>query len=141
MTLELKSRISTFSPVHIIMFGVVILAVAAEALILNAYLTNQGTIGSADQGSLSTTTLANIQREALVLQVESYRMFAQAESGIQDVDSEDVELRRALMENQLRILVLNMTARGSVVETITERRIHLGTFDVARHFREPARLE
>jgi hypothetical protein len=99
----------TLSPVQIGLLVVVgLLAVTVEAMILRAYFNSINTADFFREASYVTTDFANIQREALLLQVETIEAWQEPAP-----DFKEIELRRALLANQLRLQTAR--ARGKRV--------------------------
>ncbi|MDA0770827.1 MAG: ATP-binding protein [Chloroflexi bacterium] len=88
----------TFSSVQVgLLLLVAILVIAVQALILRTYFNSSATAEQFEEASFTTTGLANIQREALLLQLETHLAIENP-----DANLESLELRRALLGSQLR---------------------------------------
>ena len=92
-------RRSTLSRLQIALFVAVgILAIVTEAVVLRAYFTSGNATKAVEDQSFVTTGLANIQREALLLHLETGRSLREP-----NLNPDVVILRRALLGNQLKL--------------------------------------
>ncbi|HEU0021362.1 MAG TPA: response regulator [Dehalococcoidia bacterium] len=83
-----------------LLVAVAFLAVSVEILIIRAYVSNDRTADFFSFGNFVTTDLANLQREALLLQLETNKYFQNPGDG-----SQSLELRRAILGNQIRMQI------------------------------------
>ena len=89
----------TLSRLQIGLFvAVAILALVTEAVVLRAYFTSGSATSAVEDRSFVTTGLANIQREALLLNLETGRSLRNP-----NLNQDAVRLRRALLANQLKL--------------------------------------
>ena len=89
----------TLSRLQIGLFvAVAILALVTEAVVLRAYFTSGSATSAVEDRSFVTTGLANIQREALLLNLETGRSLRNP-----NLNQDAVRLRRALLANQIKL--------------------------------------
>ena len=92
------SHWGTFSTLQLgLLLAVALLVVAVQALVLRTYFNSSATAEQFEEASFITTGLANIQREALLLQLETHMALEDPEGNL-----ERLELRRALLGSQLK---------------------------------------
>jgi signal transduction histidine kinase len=77
---------------------VALLAISVELLIVRTYVGNNRTADYFSEANFVTTDLANLQREALLLQLENNRFLQNPGNG-----SDRLDLRYALLLNQIRM--------------------------------------
>ena len=88
----------TFSTLQLgLLLTVALLVLAVQALVLRTYFNSPDTAEQFEEASFITTGLANIQREALLLQLETHMALEDPEGNL-----ESLELRRALLGSQLK---------------------------------------
>jgi signal transduction histidine kinase len=115
----------TLSPVQIgLLVMVGLLALAVEALILRAYFHSVNTATFFREASYVTTDLANIQREALRLQAETVKALPDP-----DPDFKAIELRRALLANQLQLQTGRAQGNPQLTQGLQEINDTLGEYD------------
>jgi hypothetical protein len=125
MTTTTASSRRTLSPVQIGLLVVVgLLAVSVEVLILRAYFNSINTAAFFREASYVTTDLANVQREALLLQVETNQVLHDPDRGFKNL-----ELRRSLLANQLRLRAAQATGNPPVTEALQQIDITLEKYD------------
>ena len=105
--------------------AVALLAVITEAVVLRAYFSSGSATSAVESRSFVTTGLANIQREALLLQIETARILREVEP---DVDL--VNLRRALLGNQMRLQSAQVGESSEVENRLAEIETTLDGFDL-----------
>ena len=115
----------TLSSLQIALFvGVAILALVTEAVVLKAYFTSGSATQAVEDRSFVTTGLANIQREALLLYIETGRTLRGP-----DLDQDVVTLRRALLANQLRLQSIKVAGNSEATGRLDEIVATLGKYD------------
>lgn len=118
-------RWSTLSKVQIAllaMIGGVVIAV--QVLIINTYLSADNTSTDFSEATILTTGLANIQRESLMLQLETGNLLVQP-----GADTRPLEIRRALLSNQLRLQLNQSTNNPAVTDGLNAIKQTLSEFD------------
>ena len=103
---------------------VVALAVSVEALIVRAYLSNTRTADFFSEANFITTDLANLQREALLLQLETNLYFQDPDYG-----TNSLKLRRSLLSNQIRMQTGQAHDNLHVVNDLNAIRDSLNDYD------------
>lgn len=131
------------SPLQVgLLVAVTLLAVSVEALIVRAYISNARTADHFGEASFITTDLANLQREALLLQLETNRFFQNPNDA-----SLRLELRRSLLNSQIKTQTVRAGENAYVVNELNGIGETLKEYDVlmARHAdgksSDPANLE
>jgi signal transduction histidine kinase len=115
----------TLSPVQIGLLVLVgLLAVTVEAMILRAYFNSINTADFFREASYVTTDFANIQREALLLQVETIEAWQEPAP-----DFKEIELRRALLANQLRLQTARARGNPQLTQGLQELDVTLQEYD------------
>lgn len=133
------SRWSTFSPVQIgLLLLVALLVVTVQALILQTYFNSSATAEQFEEASFVTTGLANVQREALLLQLETH--FALEDP---DANMESLKLRRALLGSQLKRQQGQSAGNPQIFAGLMEIQATLNIYDEAfiDVFGNPGELE
>lgn len=124
MMVQTASSGRTLSLLQLALFLVVgALAVAVLGLTFRAYFDGGNTAADVEDASLVITSLANIQREALVLRAETSRVLQE-----QEPDFQRLELRRGLLANQLRLASVH-SENPAVDSGLRETQATLGEFD------------
>jgi signal transduction histidine kinase len=123
-TINVPSR-RTLSPVQIGLLVVVgLLALTVEALIMRAYFNSVNTAAFFREASYIVTNQANVQREALLLQVETDRVLHDPARSFNNL-----ELRRSLLANQLRLQVAEARGDPHLTEALQEIGATLEEYD------------
>jgi signal transduction histidine kinase/CheY-like chemotaxis protein len=103
---------------------VVLLAVSVEVLIVRTYSNSTRTADYFNSANFITTDLADLNREALLLQLETNRYFQHPDSGTQQLF-----LRRSLLSNQITMQTGQARGNAGVVADLTEVRDTLNEHD------------
>lgn len=103
---------------------VALLAVSVEVLVLRIYSDNSSTADYFSSTNFITTDLADLNREALLLQMESNRYFQHPDGGTQRLF-----LRRSLLSNQITMQTGQAHGRAEVVADLTGIRDILNEYD------------
>jgi hypothetical protein len=123
-TISVPSR-RTLSPVQIGLLVVVgLLALTVEALIMRAYFNSVNTAAFFREASYIVTNQANVQREALLLQVETDRVLHDPARSFNNLG-----LRRSLLANQLRLQVAEARGDPHLTEALQEIGATLEEYD------------
>jgi len=118
-----NNRILT--PLQVFLFLVVLLlAASVEVLILRSYFGSGETADDVKQSSFVITNLANIQREALLLQAETDAIINDPDRNITSLN-----LRRSLLANQLRVQAAQGASNLNAAGKISEIQATLRQFD------------
>lgn len=104
--------------------AIAVMAIVVELLILRAILNNTDSIDNSQRASIAITDLANVQREVLLLQLETDRLLLDPEASLAPL-----ELRRALLANQLRIHTLQAVPDTGVRTALDEIQVELDQYD------------
>ena len=115
----------TLSPLQIgLLLVVAALAVSVEVLILRAYFNSVNTASFFREISYITTDLANLQRESLLLQLETGHFLQNPEE-----TRALLQLRRDLLANQMRLQKAQARDSINVVKALEEIEVTLNRYD------------
>lgn len=117
-----RRTLSTTQISLLVMVG--LLVVVVQILILRTYFNSVDTATKFEEKSFLTTSLANIQREALLLQLET-------QVTLQDPnpDTESLKLRRALLANQLRLQFSQSASNTRTISALNRIQNTLSEYD------------
>jgi diguanylate cyclase (GGDEF)-like protein/PAS domain S-box-containing protein len=105
------------SPLQLTLVGVlIVLIIVVEVLILRAYVNLSATTATFGQATFLTGNLVNVEREVLLLNAEVERL---PDSN----DLETVEVRRALLGNQLNVGLLRSQSGGDALLAATAQAV------------------
>jgi signal transduction histidine kinase/CheY-like chemotaxis protein len=115
-----------------------VLALTVEALILRAYFNSVNTAAFFREAGYVTTALANLQRETLLLQLETDRFLRDPEGNL-----EALQLRRALLGNQINTQTAQARNIPHVAKAMSEMRVSLKEYDdlLAQRLDQPGALD
>jgi len=126
MAAEISFPRPTITIAQICLFvAIAVLAIIVELLIVRAILNNTNSIDNSQRADTAITNMANVQREALLLQLETDRLLLDPEASL-----DRLELRRALLANQLRIHTLQVLPDTGVHTALEEIQVELNGYDV-----------
>lgn len=124
LTQSINNR-RTLSRLQIALFvAVAILALGTEAVVLRAYFASGTATHAVEDRSFITTGLANIQRETLMLHLETGRALRDPNH-----DRTGVALRRALLGNQLKLQTAQVRSNLDVKFRLERITSTLGEYD------------
>jgi len=122
---ETSNSRQTLSRVQITLFVLVAaFAVVTEAVVLRAYVTSGNATSAVEDRSFVTTGLANVQRESLLLHIETNKVLRDP-----SMDPDRVELRRALLGNQMRLQAAQVIGNKNVSERLAQIEQTLDGYD------------
>jgi signal transduction histidine kinase len=104
--------------------AVALLAVSVEVLVMRIYSNNSRTADYFSSANFITTDLADLNREALLLQMETNRYFQHPDGGTQQLF-----LRRSLLSNQITMQTGQARGNAEVVADLTGIRDSLNEYD------------
>ena len=108
--------------------AVAVLLVIVEVFVVRSYQDAQRTTRDLQQTTDTTTGIANVQRETLLLQVQIHQMTT---GGRDDLSSTGVELRRGLLDRQIDVVMAASVARPKVKREMERIRSQAVRFDKA----------
>lgn len=115
----------TLTPVQFgLIVAVGVLVIAVQILILRTYFNSSNTANEFKEASFLFTSLADIQREVLLLQLETNRVFQDP-----NPDIKSLKLRRALLANQLRLQSNQSADKPLIAPAVKEIKSTLDQYD------------
>ena len=111
------------------------LAIATVVLTLRTYFSSTGTATAFEEASYTTTTnLSNIQRESLLLRIETHALFSDFTKGFEPVeyserDFKPVDLRRDLLSAQLRVATAGVSDNAPTLAELDKVKSTIAKYD------------
>ena len=111
-----------------------LLVIVVGGLLLRTYLSSTRTATAFEEAGYATTNLANIQREVLLLRIETHALFSDFTEGFEPIESlgrdfKPVELRRDFLTAQLRVAVARFPWYDETVAEFDQIRSSLAEYD------------
>ena len=116
-----------------------LLAIVTVALTLRSYLSSTKTATVFQDASYGTTNLANIQREALLLRIETHALFSDFAKGFESIkyhdrDFEEVNLRRDFLTAHLRVEAAQVSGDTDALARLEDVGSTLAEYDILLAF-------